>query len=50
MYLDVEYNVNELIVMTHISTAQHVELQTFWEVDLIYLDSLFEHSVKKANN
>ena len=35
LYLDVEYNVhvNELILMTHISTAQQVELKTFWGVD-----------------
>ena len=35
IYLDVEYNVNELILITHISTAQQVELQTLWGVDLI---------------
>ena len=35
LYPDVEYNVNELILMTHISTAQQVVLQTFWGVDLI---------------
>ena len=50
LYLDVEYNVSELILMTHISTAQHVELKTFWVVDLIQLDSLLELSVQKANN
>ena len=50
LYLDVEYNVNELKLMTHISTAQQVELQTFWGVDFIYPDSLLELSVQKANN
>ena len=35
LYLVVEYNVNELLLMTHISTAQQVELKTFWGVDLI---------------
>ena len=35
LYLDVEYDVNELILMTHISTAQQVELKTFWGVDSI---------------
>ena len=50
LYLDVEYNVNELKLMTHISTAQQVELQTFWGVDFIYPDSLLELSVQKAIN
>ena len=29
------YNVNELLLMTHISTAQQVELKTLRGVDLI---------------
>ena len=43
LYLDVEYNVNELILMTHISTAQQVELKTL-SIELL------DPTVQKANN
>ena len=52
--LDVEYNVNELILMTHISTSQHVELKTFWvsiEYSLIvYLNLVYRKQIIGSKN
>ena len=45
----VEYYVNELINMTHISTAQR-QTQNVLGVDFIKLDGLLESSVQKVNN
>ena len=47
LYLDVEYKVNELILMTHISTAQQVELKTFWGVDWVYLNLVYGKQIIK---